>query len=157
MEQQCVKLEEEHSLHLALSHEMLLMWWILLLSSSLWGDMIVSSTPDSNLLWRRAVLRRLLMCLPGPLLMAGKVTTNSLLDLSCMRFLIRSKADSARSEHLFFICTTFCHSNTFTLSAMRINTYWILSPSATISSFFLKLTVEATLLMMTHWDAWIKG
>jgi len=30
--------------------------------------------------------------------MAGKEMTNLLLDLSCMRFLIRSKADSARYE-----------------------------------------------------------
>ena len=64
---------------------------------------LVASKVFSSLEWRLALVRRLLLLyLPGSLPTLGIVMTSSLLDLSWMRFLIRSKADSALSDNISF-------------------------------------------------------
>ena len=64
---------------------------------------LVASKVFSSLEWRLALVRRLLLLyLPGLLPTLGIVMTSSLLDLSWMRFLIRSKADSALSDNIYF-------------------------------------------------------
>ena len=64
---------------------------------------LVDSVAGSRLVCRRALVRRSLFCFPGALAMVGNLMTSSWLDLSWMRFLIRSNADSVRSDNISFL------------------------------------------------------